>query len=233
MRLSYKISLIQSIIRKRRPVAFEEHLATEPLCRYFGRTRGKAIDRYYIEKFLQTYSAVIQGVVLEVANSMYTHQFGTAVKQARLLHVDNVHGKSDVVGDLSKPSTIPDSVADCFICTQTLQCVPDIKTALNSCVKLLKPNGQLLLTTSGIGQVSISDMDEVWGDNYRILPMGFKHLIEEMQDISDYEVISYGNLAAALGLLKGIAVEEWPDIKILDQVDVQYPVIIGVRIKRN
>jgi hypothetical protein len=41
-----------------------------------GFDRGLPIDRYYIERFLQTHSADIRRHVLEVGDNAYTRRFG-------------------------------------------------------------------------------------------------------------------------------------------------------------
>src|ERR1044071_8394248 len=47
-----------------------------PVSQIFGAERGRCVDRYYIENFLDRHAADIHGRVLEVANNSYTTRFG-------------------------------------------------------------------------------------------------------------------------------------------------------------
>ncbi|TIX96711.1 MAG: hypothetical protein E5V18_27200, partial [Mesorhizobium sp.] len=53
-------------------VRFGDFARTMPMSRSFGYDRGKPIDRYYIENFLQLNAADIHGRVLEIGDNSYT-----------------------------------------------------------------------------------------------------------------------------------------------------------------
>ena len=121
------------------PVSFEEK-RLQPVSRLFGFDRGTPLDRYYIEKFLQEHSSCITGDVLEVADDGYTRKFGhDAVPH--VLHVDSSSRKATIMGDLSKPETLPEEIADCFICTQTFNFIYDLKRAVQGAHRLLWGGG--------------------------------------------------------------------------------------------
>lgn len=104
---------ISSFFRK--PVNFNDELRTEPISRKFGFDRGCPIDRYYINSFLKQNQSLITGSVLEIAESTYSKQFGHDISSYEVLHYDDSNKKATIVGDLTKPETLPRERIDCFI----------------------------------------------------------------------------------------------------------------------
>ncbi|MBE6101417.1 MAG: hypothetical protein E7200_04855 [Selenomonas ruminantium] len=91
----------QSVMRKlmRGNDFFEDifpRLSVLPMSRNFGTERGPAIDRYYIEKFLEKNSMDITGNVLEIADTAYIRRFGRNVSHMYALHVVNWGGQMDI-----------------------------------------------------------------------------------------------------------------------------------------
>jgi len=73
------------ILRKRRRrVRLGDLERTTPIELHLGRTRGGAIDRIYIEAFLEAHRADIRGRVLEVLDPGYTLRFGSAVEDVNV-----------------------------------------------------------------------------------------------------------------------------------------------------
>lgn len=56
--------------------------------------------------------------------------------------------------------------------------------------------------------------------------------MEEVFESANVEVVTYGNVAAVIAGLQGIAVEDLDDTSILDRVDDDYPMIIGVMARK-
>ena len=137
----------------RRPSVWGD-ISTKPISCDCGLSRGTPIDRYYIESFLQENNTDIRGVVLEIAESVYTKQFDHGVTSFEVLHVDESNRKATIIGDLTQPLSLPEKMVDCFICTQTLNFVFDIRPAIGGCFRLLKDGGVFLGTVSGISQIS-------------------------------------------------------------------------------
>ena len=98
-----------------------------PLSDEFGYDRGTPIDRYYIERFLAENRQHIQGRVLEVKDSGYSERFGEGVTRTDVLDIDTGNALATFVADLAAADTIPDATFDCFILTQTLQYVYDVR----------------------------------------------------------------------------------------------------------
>ena len=203
-------------------VSFEER-RLQPVSRLFGFDRGMPLDRYYIEKFLQEHSSCITGDVLEVADDGYTRKFGhDAVPH--VLHIDSSSRKATITGDLSKPETLPEEIADCFICTQTFNFIYDLERAVQGAHRLLW-GGVLLATVSGISQISRYDMDR-WGDYWRFTVLSAERLFSG--HFREVAVKGYGNVFAAKAFLDGLSVEDVNDTGLLDFYDEDYTITIGV-----
>jgi len=211
-----------------KPVVFENFLRTEPVSAKFGLDRGVPIDRYYIEKILQKNSESIQGKVLEISESTYSKMFGKNITSFEILHYDNSNKQATIIGDLTDCSTLPENKMDCFICTQTFNFIYDVKKAIAGSWYLLKPQGVLLATVSGISQISRYDRDR-WGDYWRFTDLSARLLFEECFGTGNVEIETFGNVLAAKAFLDGLAVEDLPDKAMLDIVDKDYPVTIGIK----
>jgi SAM-dependent methyltransferase len=118
-----------------------------PISRHFGFDRGLPIDRYYIEKFLVEHSQDIRGRVLEIGDDSYTRRFGgNRVAIRDVLHVEEGNVRATLVGDLTRADHIPSDTFDCFILTQTLHLIYDVRAALQTIYRILKPRGVVLAT---------------------------------------------------------------------------------------
>lgn len=224
------MSLRQRLKRLLQPVSIADLERLEPVSREFGFDRGLPIDRYYIERFIEQHQSAIRGDVLEVAESLYTDRFGCDVKSRNRLVLSASDGVGEVVGDLTHADSLPRDRFDCFICTQTLNFIFDLKAAVEGIETVLKPGGTLLLTAAGPSQVSRYDMDR-WGDYWRMTTAAMTTLFETFS--GDVQVSASGNLVATMALLQGLAVEDLPDASILDSVDDDYEVIVTVRAIRH
>jgi len=198
-----------------------------PVSEYFGEDRGTPIDRYYIEKFLEKKKDLIKGDILEVADNKYSKRFGVeAGTSIHVLHYEKGAPHATLIGDLSKPDSLPEAKFDCFICTQTFHVIYHFMDAIRGAYKVLKPGGCLLATVSGIAQISRYDMDR-WGDYWRFTDLSAKLSFEEVFASSHVEVDYYGNCFAAINFLRGISLEE-VSVNKLDVKDPNYPVIVTI-----
>jgi SAM-dependent methyltransferase len=202
-----------------------------PISNKFGMERGTPIDRFYIEQYLSTQSHLITGVVVEIAENTYTLKFGQAVQKSEILHVDTNYKQATIIADLSIPETVPENIADFFICTQTLHLIYDIKKAVESIHKILKVNGQAIITAPGISQISRFDMDR-WGDYWRFTDKSLRNILTEVFGEDNVEVTVFGNVFSATMLLQGLAVEEI-DANKLAVKDANYQVILGAIVTKK
>lgn len=201
-----------------------------PVSRVFGLDRGEAIDRYYIEMFLSDNQEYIHGVVLEVANSYYTKKFGgSRVVQPLVLHATS-HAKADLVGNLETGSGIPENLADCFILTQTLLCIFDVRAAAGNAVKVLKPGGTLLVTVPGITSISRYDYER-WGQYWSFTDQSLRKLFELFVPPERITIQTFGNVKSASAFLYGLARHEIKPAE-LEYADPDFQMVITAVIRK-
>ncbi len=210
-----------------RPVDFGDLRRLAPIDASFGLGRGRPVDRFYIERFLDAHCGDVHGTVLEVAEDRYTRQFGgSRVTAAEVLHRDGRDGPATWVADLADGATLPTDRFDCFICTQTLQYVFDLGAAFATVHRTLRPGGTWLLTVPGISQISVYDRAS-WGEHWRFTPESVRRLLETA-GFEDLHVEGHGNVLAAVSFLHGIACEDLT-LEELTAWDDRYPVVITAR----
>jgi SAM-dependent methyltransferase len=182
--------------------------AAVPIAREFGGERGTPVDRVFIDRFVALQAGRIRGRVLEIGDNAYTLAHGgDRVRQSDVLHYQEGNPKATFVGDLSRCDHIPDALFDCIILTQTLQFIWDIRAALGTVHRLLKPGGALVATFPGISQV---DLD--WGSNWcwAWSPGQALSLLEAAFPGGAVTVEALGNRFAAVAMLHGLVAEEVP-----------------------
>lgn len=182
-----------------------------PISRVFGLDRSRreqCIDIYYIERFLSRHDSDIYGHVLEFGDDRYTRKFGNGrVTKSDVLSVSPGNSHATIVADLTQASQIPSDEYDSIICTQTLQCVYDVREALKTLYRVLKPGGTLLISLSGISQISRYDMDR-WGDYWRFTTKSANRMFVEFWPSECVEVRSHGNVLLAVAYLHGLTIDE-------------------------
>jgi SAM-dependent methyltransferase len=210
-----------------RNVRFGSMRRTEPLSRQWGYDRGQPIDRYYIEQFLEANSASIRGRVLEIADSTYTRRFGRGVTRVDVLHVVEGNPVATIVGDLTSADHIPSDAFDCVVITQTLQFIYEVRSALATVHRIIRPGGVALATAPGISQISRPDMDR-WGDHWRFTTASIRRLFAEVFPDDLVSVEAHGNVLAATAFLYGLSARELSRAE-LDARDPDYQLVLCVR----
>ena len=203
----------------------------EPLSREFGADRGRPIDRWYIERFLERHRDDVRGRVLEVAERTYTDWYGDgAVTSSDVLYAVDGEPAATVVGDLTTGEGLASGAFDCFICTQTLQFIYDVPAAVRGTHELLAPGGVLLCTLPALSQTSRVDRQR-WGDWWRFTAVSARRLLGDVYGASNVTVTAHGNALVAASLLYGLAAEEL-DRAELEHDDDEYEVLITARAVR-
>jgi glycosyltransferase involved in cell wall biosynthesis/SAM-dependent methyltransferase len=199
-----------------------------PISQSFGFDRGQPIDRYYIENFLSRHSQDIRGRVLEIGDNFYTQKFGEhRVTKSDVLHAVEGNPDATFVGDLTHAEGIPSDTFDCLILTQTLQYLYDVRSAVRSIYRILKPGGVALITLPSITPLSDRDWNSCW--YWGFTTVSAQRLFAEVFSEANVQVETYGNVLAAMAFLQGLAVEELSREE-LDNCDPSYPVSITVRV---
>lgn len=222
-----RLSSVRSLRRTIAPVEWRNLRTTSPVSRTFGLERGTPIDRYYIEQFLTKQKKYISGRVLEIAESTYSKKFAQPNSQFDILYIDTTNSHATIIGDLTKPETLPKNTVDCFICTQTLNFIFDVKAAVSGIHRILKKNGTALITVAGISQISRYDMDR-WGDYWRFTTKSAEQLFQNTFGTDCVTIESYGNVLASVAFLEGISAEELTTEE-LNIRDNDYQMLIAIR----
>lgn len=220
----YQAGLYKNYIPAPGKVAMGDFKRVKPFSVSFGYERGGPIDRYYIENFLNKNSLLIQGRVLEIGDNEYTLKFGeTRVTKSDVLHIDSDNKQATFVGDLSNVPDLPADSFDCIVLTQTLHLIYDYKEALQTCYRVLKPGGILLLTVPGISQIDQGEWKKIW--LYSFTESSITKMLSEIFPVRNIEVETFGNVMVATAFLFGMGLPELTKDH-LDYNDPHYQVII-------
>lgn len=215
-------------LRRPRKVRWGNLRSLVPFSNQFGFDRGLPIDRYYITAFLKRHEQDIRGRVLEIAEPIYTKQFGgDRVSRSDVLHAVPGNSQATLVGDLMTGQGIPMEIFDCIILTQTLLVIERPADALFTAYHALKPGGVLLASFPGISQISRYDMDR-WGDYWRFTDASARKLFESVFGSGNVQIETHGNVLAACAFLHGLAAHELREEE-LNHHDPDYQVLITVR----
>jgi hypothetical protein len=207
-------------------VDFGDLRRTTPISRTFGYDRGKPIDRYYIDAFLNMNQELIRGQVLEMGEDTYSKNFGKdRVTRVDILNPPNVTGNKIIQTDLTEPVEL--NPYDCIILTQTLSFLSKPENAIKNLHKALRSTGTLLATFPGISQISRYDMDR-WGDYWRFTSLSARHLFEDIFGSSNVTIQTFGNVVTSVSFLHGLAVEDLHK-QDLEYHDPDYELLITVK----
>ena len=211
--------------RLRRP-AWLAPFRTAPASAFWGLDRGTPVDRYYIERFIAAHREDIRGHVLEMHDSRYTDQFGIGVTARDVLDIDPGNQNATIVTDLTAANAVADDTFDCFVLTQTLQFIYDVRAAARHIARLLRPGGVLLLTVPSVSRVA--PRYGLATDYWRFTTASCLAVFEEAFGKGQVAVQSYGSVLAAVAFLAGMAQEELSPAE-LDAHDPYFPLLIAVR----
>ena len=206
-------------------VDFGDLRQVRPVSRAFGADRGQAIDRYYVERFLDSCREDIRGGALEIGEDCYTPRYGGGrIDSTDVLHVRDRDRQVTIVGDLSDAPHVSD---ESFGLTQTLQLFFYMLGAMGTLNRILAPGGVLLLTVPGISQVAA---DREWGKTCCWASTGFavERFLREGMRAPDITAAIHGNLLAETALLHGLATSE-VTAGGLDAMDPDYQLLITAR----
>ncbi|MEM9164354.1 MAG: methyltransferase domain-containing protein [Cyanobacteria bacterium P01_F01_bin.4] len=198
----------------------------KPVNAGWGFERGQPIDRYYIENFLARQANDIRGRALGIGDDYYIQTFGKdRVTKTDVLHIEE-HPNATIVADLTTADPIPSDTFDCFLLVQTLQLIYEVRLALKTTYRIMKPGGVVLATFPGITPLKDEEWNSCWCWNFTALSA--QRLFEEVFPRENIRIEIHGNALAATAFLQGLAVQDLRKGK-LDYTDPSYPVIITVR----
>jgi glycosyltransferase involved in cell wall biosynthesis/SAM-dependent methyltransferase len=199
----------------------------EPLSRVFGYERGLPVDRHYIERFLAARAADLRGRTLEVGDDAYTRRFGgDRVERRDVLHAVAGAPGATFVADLAAGDSLPSDAFDCIVLTQTLHFVYDLRAAVATLHRILRPGGVLLATVPGISQISDDEWSRCWC--WSLTPISARRLFAEVFPAEAVEVEAHGNVLAATAFLQGLCAGELREEELAHR-DPSYPLLVTVR----
>jgi len=216
----------------RRPIRFGSFRRIAPISSRFGFDRGQPIDRYYIEGFLSAYAYAIKGCILEIGDDTYSQRFGASrITHQEVLHVVPGHPGATMIADLAHAPEIPSSYFDCIILTQTMHYIFDIRAAVATLFRILKPGGTLLVTVPGISQICRDQSDQE-SDCWRFTASSSSRLFSECFGRENVTVHTYGNVLASIAFLEGLASSDLTRDE-LDYRDPNYQLSIAVAARKQ
>jgi peptidoglycan/xylan/chitin deacetylase (PgdA/CDA1 family) len=202
-----------------------------PVSQVWGLDRGKPLDRVYIERFLESHRADIQGRVAEVKDPEYTMRFGSGVTGYDVIDINPQNQAATIVADLSAAESLPANAFDCVVLTQTLHLIYDTQVVLKNVYRSLKPGGVLLCTLPSVSRVSYEGGGLDDGDFWRFTAASAQSAFAEVFPAGKVEVSSHGNVMACAAFLHGLDPGEVP-AEILDTDDPLFPLICCVRAQK-
>ena len=132
------------------------------------------------------------------------------------------------VADLAAAEAIPDDSFDCFILTETLQLIYDVRSAVFHAHRILRPGGVVLCTVPCVSRVEHGLLET---DYWRFTAASCRRLFEEVFPPEMVDVESHGNVLASIAFLAGMAAEEISEAK-LGQRDAYFPLVLTVRAQK-
>jgi SAM-dependent methyltransferase len=206
-------------------------LPPAPVHRKYGLRVGQPVDRVYIERFLSAHAADVRGRVLEILDPVYARRYGgAAVTRVDVLDLDAGNPQATIVGDFVTGAGVPRDAFDCFICTQTLSLIHDVRAAVDGAWRLLAPGGVLLLTVPGISQQADPDA-EAFPDHWRFTKRAVAQLLADRFGAEHVEVGAEGTVAASAAFLYGLPADA-VDPALLDPHDPDYEMVVYARAQK-
>jgi hypothetical protein len=218
--------LIQRLQRVTRPALLAFPRRTRPVSRIWGFDRGMPVDRFYIERFMDKHRQDVRGQVLEVLNTEYSDLYGSGVRQRDILDINPDNPLATIVADLAAADNVPADQFDCFILTQTLHLIYDVRSAISHAHRILKPGGVLLATVPTVSRVIPTGGLET--DYWRFTLASGRRMFGDIFGPEQVTVETHGNVLVATAFLNGMAREELSR-RELETNDPYFPIIVTVR----
>ncbi len=216
-------------------VRFGSLRRVNPISREWGEDRGGPVDRYFIERFLDANRSDVHGRVLEIAEDVYSRRFGGGQVTGIdiLAYHEDENPNATIIADLTSAEHIPSNAFDCVIVTQTLQLIYEVRSAVRTLHRILKPGGVALVTAPGISQINRHDT-EPWGDywSWNFTALSMRRLFSEHFPKENVSVQSHGNVLVAAAFLYGLGRGELTGAELRHH-DPDYEVLITVRAKKG
>jgi len=191
-----------------------------PFCTKWGTSRGGAIDRYYINTFVEAALQDTSGRYLECGTSRYRNVLRSdQIDSYDVIDIRESTPGLTIQADLHDLAHIPAESFDIIICTQVLPYVICPKRCLEELHRVLKTGGLLLLS------VPLIDKDDaVMGDRWRFTQ---RTVTELLQPFRECDVQGRGNLLSSVAYLQGLGMADM-DLTDLNRTDpIFYQLVVA------
>ncbi|WP_071192531.1 methyltransferase domain-containing protein [Trichormus sp. NMC-1] len=189
---------------------------TVPICQAFGLTRGKPIDRYYLNKFIAEIYPQITGNILEIGGIPKDKDF-YQVNPGSSYQIMNLEPGLgiDIVGDAHDVSIIKPESFDSIITFNVLEHCYAPWQVVENIYTWLKPGGKCFVMVPSAVRLHATPMDY-----WRPLPDAMAWMF---RNFSQKKLYVYGNPISVIASYHGIATEELTTEE-LDAFHPDYPV---------
>lgn len=172
-----------------------------PICQAFGLTRGKPVDRYYLNKFIQEIKPQIAGKILEIGGIAKDKDF-YEVNLGSSYQIMNIEPGSgiDIVGDAHNVSIIKPESFDSIISFNVLEHCYAPWQVVENIYTWLKPGGKCFVMVPSAVRLHATPMDY-----WRPLPDAFAWMF---RNFSQQKLYVYGSPITVIASYHGIATEE-------------------------
>lgn len=187
----------------------------------------RPIHRYHMEQFFVRQANDIRGAVLEVGGGAVARTYGREHEGEIVLWKAERGGFTDSgTGRCVDPSHFAMEHFDSVILPHVLHSVQDVRKAVRSFYRMLKPAGVLLATFPGIAQTYEPDWGHHWA--WTFTPLSVQRLFEEVFSKGNVTTQAFGNVPAMITLLNGLPREVLRQSE-LDLYEPGYEVVMTVR----
>lgn len=195
-----------------------------PFCQTFGFLRGKPIDRYYLDKFINEIKQEICGDILEIGateNARESYDLNSD-SSYRVMNVCVWKGV-DIVGDAHDTNNVEAESFDTILLFNVLEHCYAPWLVLENIHKWLKPGGKCFVSVPSAVRIH-----HIPQDYWRPLPDAFNWML---RNFSQWQVFTYGNAMTVVASYYGVSAEELTTEE-LDSYHSDYPVITCVSAKK-
>jgi SAM-dependent methyltransferase len=179
----------------------------------------------------------IRGRALEIGVTGTVRHFGDdRLTSAEAIDVSASDPSVTIVADLTKAAHVPSDQFDCFVNQFTIHIIYDFRAALYHSIRLLKPDGVLLINFPCRSGYPVNGIPLGSGQSAHVYwwftPCLVEAVLAELGIDESHRLLqTYGNYFALAAYMAGIPSEELTRQE-LETVDPDFPLLICARIQK-
>lgn len=190
---------------------------TSPICRDYGYSRGKPVDRYYLDQFITQIRENVRGETLEVGGRSANKEFYrfSRCESYRTMDLSTESG-AELAADVHKSRAWKRSQFDTILAFNVLEHCARPWLVVENIHRWLRRGG-MFYGIVPLAQRVHRDPRDYW----RFMPDALNMMLEVFERV---EIKTLGNVKACIASLAGIAAEEL-SAEELNRVDPNFPVV--------